>query len=401
MVVKGLLRLSIALFLLLSPLSAAAGGVLWARQWGTPAWDAAYAVSGGRIAGWTAGSMFAKNADVDAFVVSAGNGAGWQSGWKGLERAYAIASDQNGYYWAGTAANGGGAMRSQTDAVIARMDNDNNLIWKRRLGGPLRDEGRALAPAPAGGVYLAGSGEGRIFTAGKGGRDVFVARFDSAGKQIWGVQWGGSNDDYLSAAAPDGAGGVYLAGYSDVDEDCRRVSERGFLLRFSADGDLLWSYRWGYDAATRPTALAGDKNGVWVAGATDGSLYADFAGGGRDVFVAFLSAKGELKIKAQWGSPAADIPHAAVLAAGRLYLAGATSGNLFAENAGGYDAFVASLSPKGLPLRGWQFGGSAGDEANAIGYDGASLLVAGLSYGNIFSTNSGGSDAWAVSLSIR
>ncbi|GEM_PF-4645720 len=70
----------------------------------------------------------------------------------------------------------------------------------------------------------------------------------------------------LTAAAPDGAGGVYLAGYSDVDEDCRRVSERGFVLRYGPTGELAWAYRWGLDVASRPVALAADGEGVWVLG---------------------------------------------------------------------------------------------------------------------------------------
>ena len=383
----------------LGGLALAAGAVVQGGQWGTPAWEGAYALAGGRVAGWTAGDLFGAAGGVDVFVARPDGAGGWQSGWPGLERAYAALEAGSGLFLAGTLAAGADALRAQTDALLLRLDGQGRVVWRARVGGRLKDAGRALAPAPKDGVYLAGDGEGRVFGPGRGGRDVFVARFDAAGERLWGAQWGSDDDDFLTAAAPDGAGGVYLAGFSDVDEDCRRVSERGFLLRYAASGELLWAYRWGFGAASRPAALAAAPGGVWVLGQTDGALYGPFAGG-RDVFVVFVAASGEPRGGVQWGSPAADLAHALVRDEdGRLWAAGATAGRLFAEPRGAFDAFAARLDASGRPQAGWQGGTPARDEALALeARPDGSVWLAGVTYGSFWGEHAGQADAWAALL---
>jgi hypothetical protein len=44
--------------------------------------------------------------------------------------------------------------------------------------------------------------------------DAWLARYDSAGNQIWIQQFGTSVEDYSLAAAPDSSGGVYVGGYT-------------------------------------------------------------------------------------------------------------------------------------------------------------------------------------------
>ncbi|ADR35519.1 hypothetical protein Ocepr_0055 [Oceanithermus profundus DSM 14977] len=395
-------RLRAAVLAWLGGLVLASGAAVQGWQWGTPAWEGAFAASPGAVAGWTAGGLFAPVRDVDAFVVrfDGSKPRPWQSELAGLERAYALLPAAGGRYLAGTRGGAAGdAMRAQTDAWLARLDDAGRLVWQARVGGRLTDEARALAPAPDGGVYLAGFGEGRVFGPGAGGRDAFVARFAADGRRLWGAQWGTDDDDVLTAAAPDGAGGVYLDGYSDVDEDCRRVSERGFVLRYGPTGELAWAYRWGLDAASRPVALAADGAGVWVLGQTDGSLYGAFAGG-RDAFVLRLTADGAPAGGVQWGSPAADLPYALARDVdGTLWAAGATAGALFAASAGGFDAFLARLDPAGRPAWGWQAGTPARDEARALGLrPGGGVWLAGVSYGSFFAANAGQADAWAALL---
>ena len=394
------------ILLALTPLLAHAeafGAYVKGWQWGTPAWEAVYAAAPRALAGWTAGDLFDRAAGIDAFLVRFKGllPRPWQSQTAGLERAYALLPAGAGYYLAGTQSSAAkDAMRSQTDAWLVRLDRAGRTLWQARVGGGLKDEARALAPDGAGGVYLAGSGEGRVFGPGQGGRDVFVARFDATGHRVWGVQWGTDDDDFLTAAAPDGAGGVYLAGYSDIDEDCRRVSERGFVLRYSGKGELLWKHRWGFDAATRPKALVPAGTGVWVFGETDGALYGTFAGG-WDVFAVFIdSAKPRHGV--QWGGSRAERVNAVVWDPdpGGFWLAGATaSDDLFGETAGGYDAMVVLLGADATPSWAWRKGSPAGDEAYALAMDSAgNLWTGGLTFGDLFAANAGQADAWAARL---
>ncbi|WP_457630901.1 hypothetical protein [Oceanithermus sp.] len=399
-------RLILLSWLAIAPLALAEafGAYDHGWQWGTPAWEAAYAAAPAAVAGWTAGSLFGQGEEVDAFLVQLENlePRGWQSGLAGLERAYAMLPADRGYYLAGTASSPAtDAMRSQTDAWLVRLDGTGRLVWQARVGGSLKDEARALAPAPNGGVYLAGSGEGRVFRLGAGGRDAIVARFSASGERLWGAQWGTDDDDFVTAAAPDGAGGVYLAGYSDVDEDCRRVSERGFLLHYSATGELLWSHRWGTDAATRPKALLPAAGGVWVFGETDGALYGPYAGG-WDIFAVFASGPGNLQRGTQWGGSSAERVNAVVLdpSSGSFWIAGATaSDDLFGKTSGGYDAMVVMLNSNATPGWAWLRGSPADDEAYGLACDGqGDLWVSGVTYGDFYGVNAGQADAWAARL---
>ncbi len=401
-----MMRGLLVFLLLLAPaaLAEAFGAYDRGWQWGTPAWEAAFAAAPGAVAGWTAGDLFAAAEGVDAFVVRFDGlePRPWQSELAGLDRAYAFLPAADGYYLAGT--RGGAAadpMRAQTDAWLARLDGEGGIVWQLRVGGGLKDEARALALAPEGGVYLAGFGEGRVFAPGAGGRDVFVARFTADGRRLWGAQWGTDDDDVLTAAAPDGAGGVYLAGYGDVDEDCRRVSERGFLLHYAASGELLWVYRWGADAATRPQALVATGGGVWAFGETDGALYGPFAGG-WDVFAVFVRGPADAHRGVQWGGARVERVRAVVWdpAPGNFWLAGATaSDDLFGPLAGGYDAMVVMLDGDATPGWAWTKGTPADDAAYAVARDAAGdLWVAGISYGSLYGEHAGQADAWAARL---
>ena len=370
-------------------------------QWGTPAWEAAFTAAPQAVAGWTAGDLFGEADGVDAFLVRFDGlkPHPWQSQLAGLDRAYALLPLTDGYYLAGTKGSiAQDAMRSQTDAWLARLDDSGQVVWQARVGGKLKDESRALAPAPDDGIYLAGSGEGRIFAPGSGGRDVFVARFNAGGDRVWGVQWGTDDDDFLTAAAPDGSGGVYLAGYSDIDEDCRRVSERGFLLHYSAAGELLWDYNWSFDAATRPKALVPSGGGVWAFGEIDGALYGPFAGG-WDIFAVFIeNAKPHRGV--QWGGSRVERVNAVVWdpSPGTFWLAGATASNdLFGEVEGSYDAMVVLLNDDATPGWVWKKGSPASDEAYGLAIDQhGDLWVSGVTYGSLYGPNAGQADAWAA-----
>ena len=370
-------------------------------QWGTPAWEAAFTAAPQAAAGWTAGDLFGEAGGVDAFLVRFDGlePNPWQSQLAGLDRAYAFLPTTDGYYLAGTkGSTAQDAMRAQTDTWLARLDDSGQIVWQARVGGKLKDEARALAPAPDDGVYLAGSGEGRVFGPGNGGRDVFVARFDARGDRVWGVQWGTDDDDFLTATAPDNSGGVWLAGYSDIDEDCRRVSERGFLLHYSAAGELLWNYSWSFDAATRPKALVPTASGVWVFGETDGALYGPFAGG-WDVFAVFIeNAKPHRGV--QWGGSRVERVNAVVWdpSPGTFWLAGATaSDDLFGPVEGSYDAMVVMLGGDATPGWVWKKGSPASDEAYGLAIDQhGDLWVSGVTYGSLYGPNAGQADAWAA-----
>jgi len=85
---------------------------------------------------------------------------------------------------------------------------------------------------------------------------------------------------------------------------------------------------------------------------------------------------------------------------GTLWVVGATAGALFGPSAGGFDAFAARLDASGRPQTGWQTGTPARDEALALALTPEGVLVAGLSYGDLFGANAGQADAWGALLRL-
>ncbi|MCH7792111.1 MAG: hypothetical protein IID31_07525 [Planctomycetes bacterium] len=108
----------------------------------------------------------------------------------------------------------GGVMVAGWDwkcADFYRYDSAGNQIWMRGIGSCM-DAAQALAPDGTGGVMVAGWTGGDLGGPNAGRSDVFLARYDSAGNRIWIRQFGTSSRDEALALAPDGAGGVMVAG---------------------------------------------------------------------------------------------------------------------------------------------------------------------------------------------
>jgi len=204
-----------------------AGNQLWIRQLGASSFETAYAAapdgSGGvYVSGYTDGSLGGPNAGgSDAWLArydSAGN-QNWirQLGTSANDTAFAAAPDGSGgvYVSGWTGGSLGGPSAGWTDAWLARYDGAGNQLWTRQLGSAITDWAYAAAPDGSGGVYVGGYTNGSLGGPNAGYWDAWLARYDSAGNQLWIHQLGTSDDDELNAAAPDGAGGVYVSGATE------------------------------------------------------------------------------------------------------------------------------------------------------------------------------------------
>ncbi len=108
----------------------------------------------------------------------------------------------------------------QIDTFIAKYATDGSYAWSRRLGGPLVEQGLALAADRTGNVLLVGTfkgtvdfGTGALTSAGtKGWSDAFAAKYSPAGTPLWAKAIGGAGDDSGYAVAVDPSGNAVVAG---------------------------------------------------------------------------------------------------------------------------------------------------------------------------------------------
>jgi hypothetical protein len=83
------------------------------------------------------------------------------------------------------------------DAYVAKLDASGNLIWNTFLGGSRSDLATALAVDGAGNIYVVGYSSatwGAPVRAFSGGYDAFAAKLDSSGHLIWNTFLGGPWD---------------------------------------------------------------------------------------------------------------------------------------------------------------------------------------------------------------
>lgn len=215
----------------------------------------------------------------------------------------------------GSAADlGGGTLTptSSSDVYLAVYDTTGTHQWSNtwaarfNAGGDVTfdDSGNLLV---TGGFYTSLNVGGSTLTASVS-RDIFVAKFTSAGTHVWSKAFGGdyfSSTDVGTVITTDPDDNVFVAGvaYGNIDFGGGTVtgnnSGEGFTLALTADGTYRWE-RIAVQSGWLATPWAGQAlsdGSVLIAGsfAKTGSSTAtgmDFGGGvlntagGRDIFVA-------------------------------------------------------------------------------------------------------------------
>jgi hypothetical protein len=258
----------------------------WTRSIGTSGTERAYGVAvdaQGRIVvtGYTNGNLdgaHAGNATDDAFVVQydATGNQRWlkQFGVPGVaDRSYSVAVDGAGIYVGGyTKGALGGANAGDKDVFVARLDGDGGQVWLRQVGSAGEEKGMAVAVSGES-VYVAGMTAGALGTSA-GGVDGFVARYSLSGDAAWLKQFGTSAADEAWGLVADPAGGAYLTGYTAGDFSGALTGDKDFIVaRVDGDGVLTWRDQFGTTGNDKGAAVAIDGSAnVYVAGFTDGAV---------------------------------------------------------------------------------------------------------------------------------
>jgi hypothetical protein len=177
---------------------------------------------------------------------------------------------------------GGGELASagMIDVFCLKLDEAGRHVWSRRFGDEHEQEAGAVAVGADGSVVLAGSYEGKLdFGSGPlesaGEDDVFVAKLDASGKELWSRRFGDARAQKARAVAIAPDGRVVVTGTD------RGTLALGKLSIDSPDADTLYAFAldaagaplWARAAKAEPTAIVnprglaldGDGNAVIVA----------------------------------------------------------------------------------------------------------------------------------------
>ncbi len=293
-------------------------------------------------------------------------------------------------------------------------------VWGTYYGGSAYDEGKSCTTDAIGNVYIAGntlSNTGTLIattgshqsTFGGGSGDAFLVKLNSSGVRQWGTYYGATGTEYGNSCATDASGNVYLAGYTDSNNNAaiattgsHQFTSGGnvdaFLVKFDMNGVRQWGtfyggtgYDYGFFCATD---LAGD---VYLTGyttsnsgtviATVGSHQSSFGGG--LVSDAFLVKFNSVGVR-QWGTYyggtgsnglGSDLAFFCTTdATGNVFMAGETSSNTntvittasshqSSYGGGSYDAFLVKFNSAGLRQWATYYGGTGNDRGYSCAID--------------------------------
>jgi hypothetical protein len=229
-------------------------------------------------------------------------------------------------------------MRGADHYYASRIDADGDLVWLDQGPGGVALRFDGAAPDGSGGFFAGGR---KWHAEPWGVTDAVIAHYDADGNILDTVQFGSEvGDDAILGLAPDGEGGVICCGYTPSGP---ALNSAAFVACFDANLEQTWMH-------------------------VSDSL-------GDDRFEDVLPT-----------------------GTGAVLVAGVTSGDLFAPNAGGDDVVVARINAEGV-VWSWQVGSSEDDQAYGIAPDDAGgVYVGGVTYGDIFGADLGGADGFLLRL---
>jgi hypothetical protein len=308
---------------------------------------------------------------------------------------------------------------------LLHFDDLGLPVWARQAGGTKYDAPTGIAQDPQGNVLITGTyssasaGFGRfvLTNASPGDDDIFLAKYDKTGNELWAVGFGGTRDDVSRAVATDRDGNTYLTGSfssSTVTIGTNVVANSGgevYVAKFDPQGQLVWIRTAGGSGSNSGNAVAVDASAnVYLAGTIWGTIefgqtefdtHFDYDG-----FVAKYDRDGNFIWALQLSSLSVVSPRALVVdSAGDLCMTGSFDqtcdlGETTLICHGGQDVFLAKLNASGEFLWATNAGGPGYDNARSLAVDAAkNIYVTGsfektATFGEVNLTTSGQRDVF-------
>lgn len=164
-----------------------------------------------------------------------------------------------------------------SDAFLACYTNDGAIKWAVTLAGVEASQGYAIALTPNGQIVTTGiftgtidldPGPGVDLHTCQGEEDIYLCKFDLSGNLIWGVTFGGADNEETRSIACDASGSIYISGLIegtvDVDPGVGEtlLTSQGdmdvLVAKYDTDGNFIWAHSMGstaedlsYDVAIR------------------------------------------------------------------------------------------------------------------------------------------------------
>lgn len=329
-----------------------------------------------------------------------------------LDHGNAIGIDRQGNLIVGGATQGplpGRTLGGTWDAYLRKYSPSGAEIWTVQFTNSLSVGVLTLAVDGSNNIiaagHVVGALAGQTRSGGDYGDDAWVGKYSPEGKALWTRQVGSTADDWGFAVAVDASGNIVLAGGAEgaLPGQTSSGQEDAYVVKFSPNGDQLWTRQFGGPDIDRATGVAVDSDGnIILAGRTQGAPIGDATSGERvdwvqnptppetrpgqmppgksETFVRKYTPDGVELWTIRFSS--GEITEATAVGVdkrGNIFVAGRTRGAMPGMERMGYeDAFVKKLTPAGAEIWTREFGSSIYAGATSVAVDASGdVLVAG------------------------
>lgn len=159
-----------------------------------------------------------------------------------------IKTTQNGYFIGGYTLNG--------QLLVLKMDSMGNQLFIKEFGTKNYDQMSRLIALRDGGVLAVGSSittrdvYDPMYNTGLGLNDIFITRFSKDGQIVWSRKYGTQNDDRGIDAAEAFDGTIVVLGNTSYEK-----SNDAVFMRINERGDKIWYKTYSLDKPLNPYAL--------------------------------------------------------------------------------------------------------------------------------------------------
>ncbi len=179
----------------------------------------------------------------------------------------------------------------ESDAFIARFDNNGNRVWATYFGSTGFDRFYTMTLDDNGNVYASGitNSPANIATSGvfqpnlSGSKmDAFLVKFNSTGNRLWATYYGGDDDDYSQGLACDHQGNIIMGGVTQSLSGMATAGtcqpsfggtvRDGFVAKMGPSGNRIWGTYYGGGGEEFIYAVTCDANDNIIIG---GSTYSN------------------------------------------------------------------------------------------------------------------------------
>jgi hypothetical protein len=217
-----------------------------------------------------------------------------QFGTEGPDFAYGIAVDEMGNaYVIGTVLGKlpGEHSFGGEDAFIRKYDPLGTTLWVHQFGSSSDDTASAVAVDLSGNAYVVGMTLGALpgQTPSSGGKDAFIRKYGKLGNELWTHQFGSGSWNEACSVAVDKQGNAYVIGqtWGTLHRQVSAGAKDVFIRKYDVAGKPVWTRQLGSSGPDSAAAIALDAYGrICMVGGTQAAFLGQISAGHMDAFVA-------------------------------------------------------------------------------------------------------------------